>query len=50
VSGLTGLPQINLTEAEAEGSYVRFFEQAFEWDQISKSDRELKCRFVLIPL
>jgi hypothetical protein len=28
-------PQINLFEAEAEGNYVRFFEQAFEWDQIS---------------
>ncbi|KAF2276155.1 uncharacterized protein EI97DRAFT_467385 [Westerdykella ornata] len=29
-----GLAQINLDEAEAEGSYVRFFEHAFEWDQI----------------
>jgi hypothetical protein len=28
-------PEINLFEAEAEGAYVRFFEQAFEWDQIS---------------
>ncbi|KAG5288477.1 glycoside hydrolase family protein, putative [Histoplasma capsulatum G186AR] len=27
-------PQINLYEAEAEGEYVRFFEQAFEWEQI----------------
>lgn len=34
--GSTGLPQINLFEAEAEGEYVRFFEQAFEWDQMSK--------------
>jgi hypothetical protein len=30
-----GRPEINLYEAEAEGFYVRFFEQAFEWDQIS---------------
>ncbi|PVH67258.1 hypothetical protein DL98DRAFT_662706 [Cadophora sp. DSE1049] len=30
----TGRPEINLYEAEAEGAYVRFFEQAFEWDQI----------------
>ncbi|OKL59578.1 hypothetical protein UA08_05230 [Talaromyces atroroseus] len=29
-----GWPEINLNEAEAEGFYVRFFEQAFEWDQI----------------
>ena len=29
-------PEINLYQAEAEGAYVRFFEQAFEWDQISK--------------
>lgn len=29
-------PQINLYEAEAEGEYVRFFEQAFEWEQISE--------------
>jgi hypothetical protein len=30
-----GRPEINLFEAEAEGVYVRFFEQAFEWDQLS---------------
>lgn len=29
-----GFEEINLYEAEAEGAYVRFFEQAFEWDQI----------------
>ncbi|KAG8805585.1 hypothetical protein FRC17_005445 [Serendipita sp. 399] len=29
-----GYPEVNLYQAEAEGSYVRFFEQAFEWDQI----------------
>src|SRR5690606_7984116 len=28
-------PQINLRENEAEGSYVRFFEQAFEWEHMS---------------
>ena len=26
-----GLPGINFAEAEAEGSYIQFFEQAFEW-------------------
>jgi hypothetical protein len=30
----SGYPEIDLYEAEAEGRYVRFFEQAFEWDQI----------------
>ncbi|EGE77182.2 hypothetical protein BDDG_00119 [Blastomyces dermatitidis ATCC 18188] len=34
VTGPWGYPQINLYEAEAEGEYVRFFEQAFEWEQI----------------
>jgi hypothetical protein len=28
------LPQVQLGVAEAQGRYVRFFEQAFEWDQI----------------
>ena len=27
-------PQINLTTAEPQGRYIRFFEQAFEWDQM----------------
>jgi hypothetical protein len=31
-----GHPEIGLYEAQAEGAYVRFFEQAFEWDQLSK--------------
>jgi hypothetical protein len=30
-----GLPQINVFEAEAEGAYVRFFEQAFEWEHMT---------------
>jgi hypothetical protein len=29
-----GYPQPNLTEADAEGRYIRFFEQAFEWEQM----------------
>jgi hypothetical protein len=33
--GPTGLPQTNLTEAETEGRYIRFFEQAFEWENIT---------------
>lgn len=33
---MMGLPEMNLEEADAEGAYVRFFEQAFEWDQLSK--------------
>ena len=28
------LPQVQLGVAEAQGRYVRFFEQAFEWDQL----------------
>ncbi len=31
----TGLPEIDVSEAAAEGAYVRFFEQAFEWEHIS---------------
>lgn len=31
----TGLPQIDVLEAEAEGAYVRFFEQAFEWEHMT---------------
>lgn len=34
-TGTTGLPQINLFENEAEGPYVRFFEQAFEWEHMT---------------
>lgn len=29
-----GYPQPDLVEAEAEGRYIRFFEQAFEWEQM----------------
>lgn len=31
----TGLPQLNIFEAGGEGPYVRFFEQAFEWEQMT---------------
>lgn len=31
----TGLPQIDLFEADGEGPYVRFFEQAFEWEHMT---------------
>ncbi len=31
----TGLPQINVSEAAKEGAYVRFFEQAFEWEHLT---------------
>ncbi len=34
-TGTNGLPQIDLHENEAEGPYVRFFEQAFEWEHIT---------------
>jgi len=34
-TGLNGLPQIDLNENEAEGPYVRFFEQAFEWEHMT---------------
>lgn len=33
--GANGLPQIDLFENAAEGPYVRFFEQAFEWEQMT---------------
>jgi hypothetical protein len=29
-----GYPQPNLSEAAIEGKYIRFFEQAFEWEQM----------------
>ena len=29
-----GYPQPDLAEADAEGKYIRFFEQAFEWEQM----------------
>ncbi|GAA4757338.1 hypothetical protein GCM10023350_48670 [Nocardioides endophyticus] len=29
-----GFPELDLAEADAEGRYVRFFEQAFEWEQM----------------
>lgn len=32
--GGLGLPQVDLAEAELEGPYIRFFEQAFEWEQM----------------
>jgi hypothetical protein len=31
----TSLPQIDVSEAAKEGSYVRFFEQAFEWEHLT---------------
>ena len=31
----TGIPQLDFREARAEGAYVRFFEQAFEWENLS---------------
>jgi hypothetical protein len=34
-SAVNGLPQIDVAEAAAEGAYVRFFEQAFEWEHMS---------------
>jgi hypothetical protein len=30
-----GLPQIDFEETRSEGTYVRFFEQAFEWENLS---------------
>lgn len=34
-SPTTGLPQLDIFEAAGEGPYVRFFEQAFEWEQMT---------------
>ena len=34
-TGSYNVPQIDLYENEAEGPYVRFFEQAFEWEQVT---------------
>jgi hypothetical protein len=34
-SPVNGLPQIDVAEAAAEGAYVRFCEQAFEWEHMS---------------
>jgi hypothetical protein len=34
-NGTNGLPQMDLLENEAEGPYVRFFEQAFEWEHMT---------------
>lgn len=34
-TGSNGLPQIDLYENKAEGPYVRFFEQAFEWEHMT---------------
>ncbi|HOT98933.1 MAG: hypothetical protein A4E45_00983 [Methanosaeta sp. PtaB.Bin039] len=34
-TGATGLPQLDLTQAEMEGTYIRFFEQAFEWENMT---------------
>ncbi len=34
-SPVNGLPQIDVAEAAVEGAYVRFFEQAFEWEHMS---------------
>ena len=34
-TGAAGLPQIDFAENTQEGAYVRFFEQAFEWENLS---------------
>lgn len=33
-TALQGFPELDLVEADAEGRYIRFFEQAFEWEQM----------------
>lgn len=33
-SGPFGYPQMDISVAEAQGAYVRFFEEAFEWEQM----------------
>jgi hypothetical protein len=33
--GYHGLPQVDVFEAAGEGAYVRFFEQAFEWEHLT---------------
>lgn len=33
--GATTYPEFSFSEAQAEGSYIRFFEQAFEWPQMT---------------
>src|SRR5262249_15016835 len=35
IASSNGLPQIDVFEAEGEGAYVRFFEQAFEWEHMT---------------
>lgn len=34
-TGYYGLPQVDVFEAAGEGAYVRFFEQAFEWEHLT---------------
>jgi hypothetical protein len=34
-TGSFDIPQVDLYENAAEGPYVRFFEQAFEWEQVT---------------
>jgi hypothetical protein len=34
-TGFYGLPQVDVNEAAGEGAYVRFFEQAFEWEHLT---------------
>jgi hypothetical protein len=34
-SPTNGLPELDVPEAAAEGAYVRFFEQAFEWENLT---------------
>lgn len=34
-TGARGLPEVAFAEATAEGAYARFFEQAFEWENVS---------------
>lgn len=34
-TGAQGIPQIDVWEAAGEGAYVRFFEQAFEWEHLT---------------
>jgi hypothetical protein len=34
-NGVSGLPTINFVQARAEGEYIQFFENAFEWTNMS---------------
>ena len=49
-TGANALPEFDFVKAEAQGAYARFFEQAFEWEQMVSFVPHKQANTVLISM